>query len=218
MDFVMVDLSSQDRPAIRVGPFVPPVRRLAYRGRQGRTSNERRGIPLGADSVKRKGAIQRIPLSDRREARNRLATTVLVRIAGKIGKKRREALRGGAEGFAGGSLTWGFGMRGMGETLFGHSRAGSVATACVEGWGNPSTTLAFSARTGWPWAKQWGRPFANRASTRPTLPQSVGSLGVIASTVPEKGTRVLMRTKRHIDKRLRFRLISARVTIVVVRL
>jgi hypothetical protein len=60
----------------------------------------------------------------------------------ECGRERREALRRGAEGFAGGSLTWVIGVRGMGEALFRHSRAGSLAMAGVEGWGNPSITFA----------------------------------------------------------------------------
>lgn len=52
--------------------------------------------------------------------------------------------------------------------------------------------------------KAVGEPFANRASTRPTLPHSVGSLCVIASTVPDTRTKMLMRTNAHIGKCLRF--------------
>jgi hypothetical protein len=93
----------------------------------------------------------------------------------------------------------------MGEACLGARLRSSPARVGVEETGGVPQQPSRSYDTdGEPWAKRWGKPFANRASTRPRFHISVGSSLVIASTVPEKRAEITMRINWNIGKRLRF--------------
>jgi len=67
----------------------------------------------------------------------------------------------------------------MGEALSCTRLRGAWRRRGREDGGSPLDRRRGSARTGLPWAKRWGRPFANRASTRPPLPL----IGRVASSL-----------------------------------